>query len=129
VRMKFVDQEIFQVILRRLVGKNLCKRSDYQVVNAQLVQQLGLFVQGIDEPDAQDGRRYNFTRMGIKSNDYRLPIGFPGGFNKLIDYFFMSLMYPVKSTDGDHGIFKFRQPADIVMYWHGTANLGCQSDM
>src|ERR1051326_5659983 len=76
MRTKFFDQEVLNVILGGLVCKTLGKWNNGEVVNTCLFKQFNFFMEGVDQPDAKDRGRDNFSRVRMKGDNNGFAIYF-----------------------------------------------------
>src|SRR6185436_1073740 len=73
--LKPAHQELFHIVLRRLIGKSISKRNNDEMIHTQLADEFDPFIQCIDQTDTQYGRRNNLAGVGMKSNDDRFATG------------------------------------------------------
>src|SRR5258708_4214129 len=78
MRVEFLQQEFFYILLGRQLRKSLRKRNDHQVIHFFPGQQGYLFFGGIDQTNGGSSAFYDLAGVGMKSNDHRLPQD-PGG--------------------------------------------------
>lgn len=104
MRSKASDKEILNILFSLQVGKGVRKGYLHEVIDAQGSQQFNSFVEGIDEPDSENGGGNDLPWVWVKGHDHRFAINTGGHGFHLVDDALVTGMNAVESADGNHGI-------------------------
>ena len=105
---KFLNQELFNILLRRLFRKRIGERHHHQVIDAIFIEQFNFFVDGIDELDTGLAAYDHFPRVGVEGDDHRFPANTGSFAFQLLQNGFVAGMHPIERAYRNNSLFKGR---------------------